>query len=182
MNIEYRALNRRSQKWQFLRSSIFLILCPAVLLSPGQAKAQMPHRVAVLVNENSQNSKKAANVFAVAHGVPNVNMVYLNLPDSMVSGRAECTPEEFMQYIYNPAQKTIEDRGLTNQVLAWVYSVDFPIRVVTSPSDRQQMSLMGLTFTRGNVPATEMIEKGQFMSGLFAGPNKGLVSGLVTFL
>ena len=135
-------------------------------------QAQMPHRVAVLVNENSQNSKKAAAVFAALHGVPGGNLIYLNLPESIVTGRAECTPEEFAQYIYDPAQKTIEARGLTNQVLAWVYSVDFPIRVVTSPNDRQQMSLMGLTFTRGKVPALEMIEKGQFASPLFAGPVK----------
>jgi len=132
--------------------------------------AQMPHRVAVLVNENSQNSKKAANVFAALHGVPGGNLIYLNLPDSMVTGRAECSPEEFISRIYEPAQKTIEERGLTEQVLAWVYSVDFPIRIVTSPNDRQQMSLMGITFTRGKVPAMEMIEKGQFASTLFAGP------------
>ena len=142
------------------------------LLVAASVNAQMPHRVAVLVNENSQNSKKAANVFATLHGVPGGNLIYLNLPESIVTGRAECTADEFRTLIYEPAQRIIEERGLTNQVLAWVYSVDFPIRVVTSPSDRQQMSLMGLTFTRGNVPATEMIEKGQFMSGLFAGPVK----------
>ncbi|MCC7300554.1 MAG: hypothetical protein IT583_05700 [Verrucomicrobia bacterium] len=136
------------------------------------AMAQMPHRVAVLVNENSQNSKKAANVFAAMHNVPGVNLVYLKLPDSIVTGRAECTPDEFRTLIYEPAQKTIAERGLTNQVLAWVYSVDFPIRVVTSPNDRQQMSIMGLTFTRGIVPAMEMIEKGQFLSPLFSGPVK----------
>jgi len=170
MNIEYRALNRRNQKSQLLRSSIFLILCSAVLLPLGRAEAQMPHRVAVLVNENSQASKKAANLFAALHGVPGSNLIYLNLPESIVAGRAECSPDEFRSLIYDPAQKTIEDRGLTKQVLAWVYSVDFPIRVVTSQNDRQQMSIMGLTFTRGVVPSMEMIEKGQFLSPLFAGP------------
>jgi uncharacterized protein (TIGR03790 family) len=144
----------------------------AAVLLAGAVQAQMPHRVAVLVNENSQNSKKAANVFAALHGVPDGNLIELNLPDSIVTGRAECSPAEFMQYIYEPAQKIIEGRGLTNQVLAWIYSVDFPIRVVTSSNDRQQMSLMGLTFTRGKVPAMEMIEKGQFISPLFAGPVK----------
>jgi len=144
----------------------------AVALLAGAVQAQMPHRIAVLVNENSQNSKKAANVFAALHGVPGGNLIELNLPESIVTGRAECSPAEFMQYIYEPAQKIIEERGLTNQVLAWVYSVDFPIRVVTSPNDRQQMSLMGLTFTRGKVPAMEMIEQGQFLSPLFAGPGK----------
>jgi hypothetical protein len=155
-----------------VRSSLRLILCSAILLLSVRAAAQMPHRVAVLVNENSQNSKKAANVFAALHGVPGGNLIYLNLPESIVTGRAECTPEEFQTLIYDPAQKIIEQRGLTNQVLAWVYSVDFPIRVVTSPNDRQQMSLMGLTFTRGKVPAMEMIEKGLFASSLFAGPVK----------
>ena len=155
-----------------VRSSLRLILCSAILLLSVRAAAQMPHRVAVLVNENSQNSKKAANVFAALHGVPGGNLIYLNLPESIVTGRAECTPEEFQTLIYDPAQKIIEQRGLTNQVLAWIYSVDFPIRVVTSPNDRQQMSLMGLTFTRGKVPAMEMIEKGLFASSLFAGPVK----------
>ena len=132
----------------------------------------MPHRVAVLVNENSQASKKAANLFAAQHGVPGSNLIYLNLPESIVAGRAECSPDEFRSLIYDPAQKTMEERGLTHQVLAWVYSVDFPIRVVTSPNDRQQMSIMGLTFTRGIVPSMEMIEKGQFLSPLFAGPDQ----------
>lgn len=174
MNIECRTrtANRRRQKFQFLRSSIWLILCSAVLLPSGRAAAQMPHRIAVLVNENSQNSKKAANVFAALHGVPVGNLIYLNLPESIITGRAECTPEEFIQYIYDPAQKILEERGLTGQVLAWVYSVDFPIRAVTSTNATQQMSLMGLTFTRGKVPASEMIEKGQFASPLFAGPVK----------
>lgn len=158
---------RKSKLWGL--AIIPVLFC---LLTAGSAAAQMPHRVAVLVNENSQNSKKAANVFAALHGVPGDNLIYLNIPESMVTGRAECTPAEFMQHIYEPAQKVIEDRGLTNQVLAWVYSVDFPIRVVTSPNDRQQMSLMGLTFTRGKIPSPEMIEKGQFMSPLFAGPVK----------
>ncbi|HPR83671.1 MAG TPA: TIGR03790 family protein, partial [Pontiellaceae bacterium] len=153
------------------KKSVFSLI--TVLLAVA-VQAQMPHRVAVLVNENSQNSKKAANVFAALHGVPGGNLIYLNLPESIVKGRAECTPEEFAQYIYDPAQKIIGERGLTNQVLAWVYSVDFPIRIVTSPNDRQQMSLIGLTFSRGKVPALEMVEKGQFISPLFAGPvNEG---------
>lgn len=175
MNVKYRILNRRSPKERKLHHSTFRVRCSAVLLFAAltqAAIAQMPHRVAVLVNENSQNSKKAANVFAALHEVPSANLIYLNLPESIVTGRAECSPDEFRTLIYEPAQKIIEERGLTNQVLAWVYSVDFPIRVVTSPNDRQQMSIMGLTFTRGKVPAMEMIEKGQFLSPLFAGPAK----------
>jgi uncharacterized protein (TIGR03790 family) len=130
----------------------------------------MPHQVAVLVNENSQDSKKAANVFATLHGVPGVNRVYLDLPEAIVTGRAECTPEEFKQLIYDPAVKILKERGVNDQILAWVYSVDFPIRVVTSSNDRQQMSIMGLTFLRGDVPDAVQVEKGKTLSPLFAGP------------
>ena len=146
------------------------ILVLLAFLLTGAVQAQMPHRVAVLVNENSQNSKKAAGFFMALHGVPGCNRIGLDIPESIVTGRAGCTPEEFMQYIYEPAQKIIEERGLTNQVLAWVYSVDFPIRVLTSDDVQKQMSLMGLTFTRGKVPALEMIDQGTFYSPLFAGP------------
>ena len=141
-----------------------------LLLLAGSAVAQMPHRVAVLVNANSQDSKKAANVFSALHGVPGCNLIYLDLPESMYTGRFECTPEEFRTLIYDPAVTTLEKRGLTEQITAWVYSVDFPIRVVTSPNDRQQMSIMGLTFLRGEVPDLEQMEKGQVSSPLFAGP------------
>jgi len=136
------------------------------------AAAQMSHQVAVLVNENSQASKKAANVFAGLHRVPGGNVIYLDLPESIVSGRAECTPEEFKKHIYDPAVGTLMDRNLDDQVLAWVYSVDFPIRIVTSANDRQQMSIMGMTFLYGKTPDVVQVEKGQIRSPLFAGPMK----------
>ncbi|MDH3346337.1 MAG: TIGR03790 family protein [Kiritimatiellaceae bacterium] len=161
MNVE----NPRSLKW--------IAVCFAVVLFAGTATAQMPHRVAVLVNENSQASKKAANIFSRLHGVPSGNLIYLDLPDSIVTARAECSPEEFTTLIYEPAQKIIQERGLAEQVVAWVYSVDFPIRVVTSPNDRQQMSIMGMTFLRGETPDLSLMEKGQIISPLFAGPGPG---------
>ncbi len=141
-----------------------------LVLMVGVVSAQMPHRVAVLVNENSQASKMIANHFAALHGVPGENLIYLDLPKSMTTGRTECSPEEFRTLIYEPAQRTIDTRGLNDQILAWIYSVDFPIRVVTFANVRQQMSIMGLTFTRGKVPAMKKIEKGTLFSPLFAGP------------
>ncbi len=142
-----------------------------VILLIQTAAAQMSHRVAVLVNENSQASKKAANVFAELHGVPGCNLIYLDLPETLFAGRFECTPEEFKAHIYNPAVEVLLDRDLDSQVLAWVYSVDFPIRIVTADYDRQQMSIMGLTFLHGKVPADlKLVEFGEVLSPLFAGP------------
>lgn len=174
MNVEYRITHRdyRRRQGVAFRSSKFFIRCSAVLLWAGTAAAQMPHQVAVLVNENSQASKKAANVFSAFHGVPGVNTVYLDLPESIRTGRTECTPAEFKQHIFDPAMETLRKRGIEEQILAWVYSVDFPIRVVTSPNDRQQMSVMGLTLLRGEVPDLVQVEKAQILSPLFAGPMK----------
>ena len=141
-----------------------------VLFLACNAKAQMPHQVAVLVNEHSQNSKEAANFFAGLHGVPGCNRIYLDLPESMFSGRFECTPEEFKSLIYDPTLKTLKERGLDDQITAWVYSVDFPIRIVTAETDRQQLSIMGLTFLHGEVPDLKQMEQGKIISPLFAGP------------
>ena len=145
-----------------------------VLLLACTAMAQMPHQVAVLVNKQSQDSKMAANMFAGLHGVPDCNWIYLDLPESMFSGRFECTPKEFKSLIYDPTLKILKERGLDDQITAWVYSVDFPIRVVTAETDRRQMSIMGLTFLRGEVPDLEQMEQGKIISPLFAGPtNEG---------
>jgi uncharacterized protein (TIGR03790 family) len=165
-------MNIKNRKQNKMRRGIVGLICVLLFGMAGNSVAQQPHRVAVLVNENSQNSKKAANVFSLLHGVPGGNVIYLDLPESIVTGRAECSPAEFKTLIYDPAQKAIEERGLSGQVLAWVYSVDFPIRVVTSENDRQQMSIMGMTFLRGAVPDLEQMEKGQILSPLFAGPNQ----------
>ena len=153
----------------FLTRWLAMIL---VALAVQTAVAQMPHHVVVLANRNSQDSMKAAHVFAALHGVPGENLIYLEVPEALTAGAAECTPEEFKRSVYDPAQKMVEDRGLSTQILAWVYSVDFPVRILTSENDRQQMSLMGLTFTRGSVPSLETLEKGMFRSDLFAGPSK----------
>jgi len=150
-------------------NSLIKSILLSVLLA-GAASAQMSHRIAVLVNENSQASKKAANWFSAYHGVSGGNLIYLNVPESIVTGRAECTPAEFTAHIWEPANEVIKARGLEKQIQAWVYSVDFPIRILNSGNDRQQMSITGLTFTRNHVPAPEVIEKAQYGSPLFAGP------------
>jgi len=57
------------------------ILVLLAFLLTGAVQAQMPHRVAVLVNENSQNSKKAAGFFMALHGVPGlVNLFGIESP------------------------------------------------------------------------------------------------------
>ncbi len=144
-------------------------------------QAQMPHETLLLVNKNSQPSLLAANTFAALRMVPKRNMVHLDIPESAYGGTATVTPEEFTQLIWEPANAIARERGIDGQILAWVYSVDFPIRVKTDANDRKQMSVGGLTFMRNKVPALDLVEKGKYLSKLFAGANQRLKISLPAF-
>lgn len=145
-----------------------------VLFASVAVQAQMPHEVLLLVNRNSQPSLLAANTFAAARQIPKMNMVYLDIPASAYGGAATVTPEEFTKLIWDPANAAAQARGIDQQILAWVYSVDFPIRVKTDASDRKQMSVGGLTFLRNKLPGPSLVEEGKYLSKLFAGPNERL--------
>jgi len=143
-------------------------------------QAQMPHEVLLLVNKNSQPSLRAANTFAAARQIPKMNMVYLDIPESAYGGQATVTPEEFTKLIWEPANAVAKERGIEGRILAWVYSVDFPIRVKTDANDRKQMSVGGLTFMRNKVPGLSLVEEGKYLSKLFSGPNERIKLSLST--
>ncbi|MBT8042758.1 MAG: hypothetical protein KJN98_06275, partial [Pontiella sp.] len=136
------------------------------------AWSQMPHEVLLLVNSQSQPSLKVANAFAAARQIPKRNMVYLDIPENLYGGSATITPEQFTELIWEPANAAAKERGVDQQILAWGYSVDFPIRVRTDSYDRKQMSVGGLTFMRNKIPDLDMVEQGTFLSKLFAGSNE----------
>ncbi len=144
------------------------------LFMVATAQAQMPHEVLLLVNRNSQPSLLAANTFAAARQIPKLNIVHLDIPESVYGGSATVTPEEFTKLIWEPASAAAQARGIAPQIMAWVYSVDFPIRVKTDPGDRKQMSVGGLTFMRNKMPGLSLVEDGKYLSKLFAGPNERL--------
>lgn len=133
---------------------------------------QMPHECVLLVNRKSQDSMKVANAYLSMRQIPRHNVIYLDIPENLYEGSATVTPEQFTWLIWEPANKIIKERGLENQVLAWIYSVDFPIRVKTDPYDRKQMSVTGLTFMRNKIPGLSLVEDGKYLSKLFAGPNE----------
>jgi len=150
----------------------------ACVFFAANAWAQMPHEVLLLVNKNSQPSMLVANTFVEARQIPKKNMVYLDIPESAHGGTATVTPEEFTKLIWEPANAVAKERGIDGQILAWVYSVDFPIRVKTDSHDRKQMSVGGLTFMRNKVPGLSLVEEGKYLSKLFGGPNARVKNGL----
>jgi hypothetical protein len=142
--------------------------------------ALMPHEVLLLVNRQSPASLQVANTYAAARQIPQHNMVYLDVPERIYGGTATLTPEEFTQLIWEPANAAAKERGLDHQILAWVYSVDFPIRVKTAEKDRRQMSVGGLTFLRNQIPDLDQVEEGTYASRLFLGPNRNLKLSLTS--
>jgi len=134
--------------------------------SPAVVHGQASHEVLLLINRNSDDSVAIGHAYRSLRGIPHRNVVYLDLPDKVLRPRAECSMEDFHTDIWKPAQRLMEERGLGGQILAWVYSAGFPIRVKTSPP----VSLLGATFVRGRLPKAELVEQGRYISPLFAGP------------
>ncbi len=127
-----------------------------------------PHEVAVIVNRNSADSRELAHIYADLRGIPAINIIELDLPDLYRNSEHRISPDEFRELIYNPVRDELGKRRLSSHILAWAYSVDFPVAVSSDPA----MSLLGITFTRGEVPEAESIRKGTWASPLFRGPDK----------
>ncbi|MCB1069044.1 MAG: TIGR03790 family protein [Kiritimatiellae bacterium] len=140
----------------------------AFLSIPLSASALGPHELAILVNQNSPRSVALANHYAALRDIPGSNLIHLDLPDSLLNASARIQPADFRTYIYDPAQALIQERGLAGHILAWAYSLDFPVRVEW----QQPFSVQGLTFTRGNMPTPDQVKNGTYTSLLFRGPDR----------
>lgn len=143
----------------------------------GTIRAIGPHETALLVNLRSPESLELANTYAKLRGIPQGNIVALDLPDSVQGPVASISPEQFKTLIWEAARKQLADREIEPQILAWVYSAGFPIQVSLAPVP---VSLHGMTFARNNlVPQviTNAVPQGPQIvvfpgSNLFRGPNQ----------
>ena len=131
---------------------------------PGIGMALGPHEVLVLANGNSADSVEIAKAFIRLRNIPETNMVRLHLPASVTGSPAQATREEFTRLIWSPAVQAMRRRGIADHILAWVYSVDFPILIQTSTP----MSIQGLTFLRNRLPDPEHVRRGTYISPLFS--------------
>ncbi|HBO87320.1 MAG TPA: hypothetical protein DD620_01030, partial [Verrucomicrobia bacterium] len=127
-----------------------------------------------IANQSSAGSLEVANAFMERRGIPADNLVRLAIPESVYGGRATCDLDTFEELIWIPVKKEIVSRRLEDQILAWVYSTDFPIRIMTDASDRRQVSICGQTFMKNRRVEGVLIEEGKYHSPIFAGPNERL--------
>ena len=138
----------------------------ALLLCVPAAPALGPHEILVLANRASPRSVEIAREFMRLRQVPAPNLLLLDLPEALFRTSLSVSPREFTTRIWDPAQIYVRTHGLADHVLAWVYSVDFPIRVTTAPP----LSITGLTFLRNRLPDLRTVDNGSYLSLLYAGP------------
>ncbi len=131
------------------------------------ASALGPHEILVLANSKSPASIEIARSYAQLRQVPGNNVLLLDLPWGEGSAPIEISPAEFTKRIWEPALKAMEERGLTDHVLAWAYAPGFPVRI----SGKPPLSITGLTFLRNRLPDSGSAEAGTYASPFFAGPD-----------
>lgn len=147
-----------------IRVKILLMVVCAVI--PALVGAIGPHELVLIVNKHSEESRTIAQDYANLRGVPDQNLVEVELPGK-ARPAATIKREQFEKFVWEPVSRAIQERGI-GHTLAWVYSVGFPIRIETGEHD---CSILGLTFTRNRLPEPDEIRWGTCRSPLFAGPN-----------
>lgn len=135
-------------------------------LAAPVVRALGPHELLVIANDNSIDSILVARAYMRMRGVPDCNLVRVDLSEALYATNNLITPEEFTKQIWAPVQTQVSERGLTAQILAWAYSCDFPTRVATKPN----CSITGMTFVRNRAQDEATIDRGSYISPLFAGP------------
>ena len=142
------------------------VLAAAALFCARQAQALGPHEVVALVNRNSPRSIAVAAEFARVRRVPDCNVIKLDIPSEKGDTPLSISADDFTEYIWTPANKAIRKQGIGDHILAWIYSVDFPVRISTDPP----ISIQGLTLTRNKAIDPDLVKKGTWPSPLFTSP------------
>lgn len=125
-----------------------------------------PHEIAVIANDASIDSVLIARAYCEQRSVPPSQLVRVEIPEKLYASGNRISQEEFTRLIWEPVNQQLAQRGLSAQVLAWVYSCDFPTRI----QGRPEISITGLTFLRNRMPDTNIVDRGTHVSPLFAGP------------
>lgn len=144
--------------------ALVLLGALGVAALPPAALALGPHEILLLANDRSPDSLDLAKRYAALRHVPELNLVRVSIPDDALAADL-LSPREFTRLIWNPVTRAVHERGLDGQILAWVYSVDFPVRIEAEP----RLSILGLTFLRNRLPKGADVEVGRVASPLFGG-------------
>jgi uncharacterized protein (TIGR03790 family) len=144
-------------------------MAPVVaLLLASKCAALGPHEILVLANETSVDSIEIAKEYCRLRGVPAANLARVRVAAPQPGKPWTIAPDDFRRTIWDAAWQQAQARGVSRQILAWAYSVDFPTRV-TTPTN---MSVTGYTFVRARPPPMQQVGEGSYSSPLFSGPGQ----------
>lgn len=152
-------------------------LAAALAFHAAPSRAIGPHETALVVNGESVESVVLGAVWARLRSVPQSNVVRVSIPPGPDGRPPEAiTAEDFRLRILEPVSEALESRGVSGQILAWVYSCGIPARVTESKSglarpSTNDLSLAGATFLRGHVPEKGHVAMAEYASPLYAGPD-----------
>ena len=146
------------------------IACGAIVLSlragTNVGTALCPEDICLVVNEASSNSIRVAEAYVKMRKIPAHHVITVNVPREFYEIKSSLAPDEFTKMIWEPVQRTLEERKLSDKILALIYSCDFPIRIEATPP----LSITGITFLRNSVPPGAPWDYGRYESVIFAGP------------
>jgi len=131
----------------------------------GLLYAIFPDELAVVVNSESTNSHAIATKYCNQRKIPSNNIIEVSLKSSAGKFPVEITPESFTKDIWNVVNAKISERGLDDKIAAWIYSVDIPTTITTSP----QVSITGLTFVKNKLPEGKDVVKGGYYKSIYYG-------------
>ena len=103
---------------------LFPLIAVVFLLSVWNSFAA-PENTVIVVNSDSWASTRIANEYIYARGIPSCNVIYLNNIPSF--DRMEV--EDFRKKILFPVLQALNERGLSEQTDAILYSADFPTEI-----------------------------------------------------
>ena len=108
--------------------TLLMRLIAVVLLLIVPTAMAAPENTVIVVNADSWASTRIANEYVRARGIPPLNVIYLD----GIKSFDRMTVEDFREKILFPVLKTLEQRGLTEQTDAILYSADFPTMIDVS--------------------------------------------------
>jgi len=144
-----------------LRPFISLGLLFVVNLAYGQT----PHEVVVVANASSMESISLANAYRAARGIPERNVIRLDLPQNMLDPRTYIPPEAFRQSLWQPVLQAVQQRGLNAEIKAILLSSGLPTTIAGDPP----MSVQAGFYCKAGFPDAELVKSGKWVSSVFSG-------------
>ena len=128
-----------------------------------------PNEVILLVNKNSLDSVGLANEYSKLRGIPQSNLLYLDLPRHFQDPAYYISRREFTDYLWTPFHTALKERGMEQHVFALLLSAGFPNTIAGSPPRSVQAGF----YYRNKFPNDEMIKSGKGVSNIFSGEVEG---------